>query len=217
MTQLNNVITSKLTQTKFDTLAMGSDDIERSMSLINEGMDLYNNHDAKMSFLQKDICGKDGELAHWVSVFMATKAAFNNTIGEGNQLQQDFEQQAIRAETILNDFIDVQNMSPTEYERRMKEARREVQELQQIYASNVYLPLLNSAEAERDEAVDLLNVVKERFGGGETTGRCHSNHQPRGKSIFQIPILQNSRFLQRATAPSDKGQLQIYARRHQRD
>ncbi|CBY32737.1 unnamed protein product [Oikopleura dioica] len=179
MTQLNNVITSKLTQTKFDTLAQGSDDIERSISLINEGMDLYNNHDAKMSFLQKEICGKDGELAHWISVFMATKAAFNNTIEEGNQLQQDFEQQAIRAETILNDFIDVKNMSPTEYERRMKEARREVQELQQIYASNVYLPLLNSAEAERDEAVDLLNVVKERFGGGETTGRCHSNHQPR--------------------------------------
>ena len=84
MTQLNNVITSKLTQTKFDTLAQGKDDIERSISLINEGMDLYNNHDAKMSFLQKDICGKDGELAHWVSVFMATKAAFNKTI-QGNQ------------------------------------------------------------------------------------------------------------------------------------
>ena len=84
MTQLNNVITSKLTQTKFDTLAQGKDDIERSISLINEGMDLYNNHDAKMSFLQKDICGKDGELAHWVSVFMATKAAFNKTI-QGNK------------------------------------------------------------------------------------------------------------------------------------
>ena len=80
MTQLNNVITSKLTQTKFDTLAQGEDDIKRSISLINEGMDLYNNHDAKMSFLQKDICGKDGELEHWISVFMATKAAFNKTI-----------------------------------------------------------------------------------------------------------------------------------------
>ena len=85
-------------------------------------------------------------------------------------------------------------MSPTEYERRMKEARREVQELQQIYASNVYLPLLNSAEAERDEAVDLLNVVKERFGGGETTGRCHSNHQPRGEFPNSEVVLVDFKF-----------------------
>ena len=78
---------------------------------------------------------------------------------------------------MVHDFEVVAEMPDDEYEKRMKVAREQVDELEDIYTKNEYRPLLQMAEEERSKAVDLLNDVKEKFGGGETTGRCHSNRE----------------------------------------
>ena len=64
---------------------------------------------------------------------------------------------------------------------------KKVDELEEIYIKNEYRPLLELAEEERSLAVDLLNDVKEKFGGGETTGRCHTNREEKSFNHRLMP------------------------------
>lgn len=102
------------------------------------------------------------------------------------KISMDADSQRSRAESVQRDFEDVAEMSDAEYERRMVPAREDVATLEQIYIHNDYKPLLQMAEAERTESVALLNKVKEHFGGGETTGRCHGDREPKDFSKHRL-------------------------------
>ena len=66
-------------------------------------------------------------------------------------------------------------MSDEDYEYNMQEARDHLHKLEQIVVENPYEPMNEKATDEYNEAAALLENVKERFGGGERKGRCHSN------------------------------------------
>ena len=93
---------------------------------------------------------------------------------------------ASRAESVVRDFETVAAMDDAEYESRMVPARENVDTLEEIYTNNQYKPLLEMASDERTNSVNLLNNVKERFGGGESTGRCHGDRDPKDYSKHRL-------------------------------
>ena len=147
------------------------------MALVSSGIDLVDNIDGRIDEVRTEICGKNGKSAEWELKIAQAKDDFKVATNQIEELALDADGKLGRAETLVRDFTDVAQMSDANYEAKMKVTRRQVGILEQIYLQNPYKPLLELAEAERTESVNLLNNIKERFGGGETTGRCHGNRK----------------------------------------
>ena len=128
-----------------------------------------------MDEIDIDICGENGKAAKYDLMVSNTNVSFHNLLCEAEKLNWEVNGQRTRAETVVNDFSVVAEMSDEDYEYNMEEARGHVSKLEQIVIDNPYEPMNEKATEEYNEAAALLENVKERFGGGERKGRCHSN------------------------------------------
>ena len=159
---------------------------QHDIILIEAGVDLSENIDERLDEVQNDICGRSGEAAKWESIINGIREDFKELTNQTEEMVLETDTQRSRAESVARDFENVARMSDAEYEANMRPARRQVDALKQIYIHNEYKPLLAMAEEERGESVNLLNEVKERFGGGETTGRCHGDREPKDFSQHRL-------------------------------
>ena len=128
-----------------------------------------------MHEIEEDVCGEHGLAREKDLMVRETNATFHNLKCEAEVFKFNSNTQRTRAETVVGDFEVVEEMSAQAYEARMKVAREQTAHLEQIIVTNPYAPMLVDANKEYDQSVALLENVKQRFGGSERQGRCHSN------------------------------------------
>ena len=128
-----------------------------------------------MHEIEEDVCGEHGLAREKDLMVRETNATFHNLMCEAEVFKFNSNTQRTRAETVVGDFEVVEEMSAQAYEARMKVAREQTAHLEQIIVTNPYAPMLVDANKEYDQSVALLENVKQRFGGSERQGRCHSN------------------------------------------
>ena len=136
------------------------------------------NYDERMYEVEQKICGPGGLAEEHDRLVSATDAMFTELEKQATELQYDTDKEFSRAESFVGDFEMVAKMSDADYEAKMDEARNTVDKLEQIVLDNPYEPLKAKAQLEFDAAAQLLEEVKERFGGTQRTGRCNTARTP---------------------------------------